>query len=102
MVNPPQTIVTKRGCWEWQGYLNSSGYGPHQKFYERYKGPVPEGYELDHRCRNIICVNPLHLRPVSSSFNKQLIARARRGQMRRKDLRVAAWFHDSMFPIGRR
>ena len=68
-------------CWTWLGAL-SNGYGratvdgrqrpAHRVAYERLVGPVPEGRELDHRCRQRSCVNPLHLRPVTSRTNTLL------------------------------
>jgi HNH endonuclease len=37
--------------------------------YRLLVGPVPEGLELDHLCRNRACVNPAHLEPVSHREN---------------------------------
>jgi hypothetical protein len=69
------------GCWVWQG-RTLRGYGvhataydagysqlAHRYFYEKLVGPVPEGRELDHLCRNKACVNPGHLDPVSHQVN---------------------------------
>ena len=41
----------------------------HRVYYERHVGPVPEGLELDHLCRNPGCVNPEHLEPVTHAEN---------------------------------
>jgi len=67
------------GCWNWLGYINPDGYGwtkvkgramfAHRFHYEEVKGPVPEGLELDHLCRNGACVNPDHLEAVSHTEN---------------------------------
>lgn len=66
-------------CWEYKGVPNSRGYcnikvkghtiGAHIVVYEALVGNVPEGLELDHLCRNTICVNPDHLEPVTHREN---------------------------------
>lgn len=72
-------IVCESGCWEWVGGKSGTGYGcwkvngktrrAYRVMYERAKGPVPEGKELDHLCRNRLCVNPDHLEPVTRREN---------------------------------
>lgn len=72
-------VVCADGCWEWterhhrDGYgrlvRNGRTYGAHQWFYEHYIGPVPNGLELDHLCRNRVCVNPTHLEAVTHRVN---------------------------------
>jgi len=71
------------GCWLWMGRLNNNGYGSirimsklvagptlvHRFAYELLVGPIPEGVELDHLCKNRRCVNPAHLEPVTRSEN---------------------------------
>lgn len=66
-------------CWEWQGTLSYEGYGllridykqirAHRWMYEQKVGPIPEGLHLDHLCRNVRCVNPDHLEPVTPRVN---------------------------------
>lgn len=74
------------GCWFWLGSLSpgpskdrSTGYGrikvgdrtmlAHIFSYETFVGKVPNGLELDHKCRMPSCVNPDHLEPVTHKEN---------------------------------
>lgn len=71
------------GCWIWLHGKSGAGYGQlhvkhsrprrmvyaHRVYYERHVGPVPDGLELDHLCRNPSCVNPEHLEPVTHAEN---------------------------------
>lgn len=69
------------GCWLWSGYLNKQGYGrcqrdgrlvmAHRYVYEKYRGPIEAGKQLDHLCRVTSCVNPDHLEQVTNSENVQ-------------------------------
>jgi hypothetical protein len=77
-------LDTRSGCWVWQAASKGHGYGAiwvtsgtgvgqqmlaHRVGYELYIGPVPDGMQLDHRCRNRACVNPAHLEPVTCEQN---------------------------------
>lgn len=68
------------GCWIWDRSLQGDGYGyfhrtnggstyAHIVSWERVNGPVPEGMELDHLCREPRCFNPEHLEAVSHQVN---------------------------------
>lgn len=72
------------GCRIWLRKLRS-GYGrihlngspglksAHRVSYETFVGPIPDGLQIDHLCRNTACINPAHLEPVTPHEN------ARRG-----------------------
>jgi hypothetical protein len=67
-------------CWVYRGGLTPKGYSiirldsqrtaiSHRVAYEQLIGPIPEGLELDHLCRNRACWNPWHLDPVTHAVN---------------------------------
>jgi len=72
-------------CWQWIASLTHKGYAlfhvgskkdgtnrmatAHLLAYKTLVGPVPDGKQLDHLCRNRGCVNPSHLEPVTGSEN---------------------------------
>lgn len=70
-------------CWLWTGFCCKQGYGrfrptskpsdpkvlAHRFAYELVVGPIPDGLELDHLCRNTSCVNPSHAEPVTAQVN---------------------------------
>jgi hypothetical protein len=73
-------------CWLWKGARNLQGYGKfairpkwyqaHRLSYDHFWGPIPAGMQIDHLCRNIACVNPRHLEPVTPVINQ---SRGKRG-----------------------
>jgi hypothetical protein len=70
------------GCWLWTASLRN-GYGQlflkrngrktmqyaHIFSYKLYRGLIPRGLQLDHLCRNPMCVSPYHLQPVTCLEN---------------------------------
>lgn len=63
------------GCWLWLGGLTDDGYGScrsttaHRISYQAFVGPIPDGLEIDHKCRVRCCVNPAHIEPVTHQIN---------------------------------
>lgn len=67
-------------CWPWTAGTARGGYGKftirpgvgvmaHRFSYTMERGPIPDGLQLDHLCRNPPCVNPDHLEPVTCREN---------------------------------
>lgn len=80
------------GCWPWTGSITRKGYGrfnlkgrmepAHRVAYLLFVGAIPAGLQIDHACHTADrscpggdsclhrrCVNPAHLRPVTSAEN---------------------------------
>lgn len=74
-----KVTLADAGCWQWNGADNGHGYGcidlggrityTHRLAYEAFFGPIPEGYDIDHLCRNRRCCNPFHLEAVTRREN---------------------------------
>ena len=71
-------IQITNSCWIWKGRKNS-GYGiiqfekklylTHRVFYELTQEHIPSGMEIDHLCKNTLCLNPSHLDIVTHREN---------------------------------
>lgn len=94
------SVDPKTGCWNWTASTHSPARYPDKKYgqfklprvngkqvsvnthrfaYESVNGPLLPGLRLDvdHICRNTLCVNPKHLRAITHFDNLRL--RADRG-----------------------
>jgi len=68
------------GCWLWVGSCDSGGYPltgtgsliVHRAMYEMYIGGIAEGFDVHHKCRTRICVNPNHLEAISGITDRKL------------------------------
>lgn len=76
-----KVAVQENGCWMWQGGVDRKGYGKfsignsrnpdgsrrnsmvsaHRVSYELFKGGIPDGLFVLHKCDTPGCVNPDHL-----------------------------------------
>lgn len=65
--------IPEGGCWIWLLSLRKDGYGQfhkpdrprtvgaHRFAWALYRGPIPDGLQVLHRCDVRCCVNPSHL-----------------------------------------
>ena len=76
---PHILVLGDDDCWPWIGARSSHGYGMrkvdgrtqmvHKIAYEECVGPIPDGMQIDHICRNRACCNPAHLRLATNKQN---------------------------------
>lgn len=76
-------MVDTNDCWLYASVIDPAGYprlrfqhkgkhynvSVHRLTYEKFKGKIPEGLEIDHLCRVRRCINPDHLEAVTHKEN---------------------------------
>lgn len=84
MVRDPQT-----DCWIWQKAVDtfakrygitswkSKSIAAHRLSYMIFVGPIPEGYQVHHKCKVPKCINPDHLEAMDAKTHKEVEADSR-------------------------
>jgi hypothetical protein len=73
-------VEKSESCWNWSGFRYLNGYGGFSLGYSRRMAhrvswelvnerELPTNLVVDHLCRNVRCVNPEHLEPVTQREN---------------------------------
>lgn len=79
MVRFWRRVDTSGECWLWTGGTTTHGYGQmsvdfrkvlvHRFAYELFRGPIPDGLEIDHLCHVRNCVRWDHMEAVDHATN---------------------------------
>lgn len=67
-----KVFLDASGCWIWQGHKNNKGYGViplghigsmyvHRASWVTFRGYIPKGLNVLHKCDIPLCFNPEHL-----------------------------------------
>ena len=105
--------ITASGCWEWQGYRSTRGYGrvstgrrrtqtqeqTHRVTYECATGINPGEMVVHHKCANRACCNPEHLQLATQLENTAEMHARRTYEAQIAELRNALAEHDPNHPL---
>ncbi len=79
--------VVENDCWVWRNnresghaYASFGAYGvrlAHRMSYAAFIGDIPDGHLIHHQCELKSCVNPMHLKPLTSGEHQRLHYRSR-------------------------
>ncbi len=83
--------IPEAGCWIWTASVGPKGYGmfahshtdhdrSHRSAWRIYRGPIPDGMFVLHRCDVPSCVNPEHLFLGTHKDNMQDMVSKGRGR----------------------
>lgn len=85
-------------CWIWLRGIHHKGYGlvcingrqqlAHRFAYEQLRGPIPDGLEPDHLCRQHDCINPAHLEAVTHTVNMRRASNTRLTMSNAEEIRA--------------
>lgn len=98
-----QKVEKTPTCWIWRGAggrygkFLMPGIGSttaHRASWVLFRGPVKDGWQVDHLCMVRLCVNPDHLEPVPPVVN---VYRERRARLRGP---IVAG-HETAYPVVR-
>jgi hypothetical protein len=92
-------VITPHGCWEWIAGSRVRNYGQirvsdrnvlvHRLAFQLWRGEIPPGIHVLHRCDNPACFNPDHLFLGTHRDNMEDMVRKGRSQRKLSDEAVA-------------